>query len=64
LCSGKWKTPAENRLGHVAHSRGISTADKHVKERTRTLRAEAYLKKPVKLERLLEVVALFTTGAA
>jgi twitching motility two-component system response regulator PilH len=40
------------------------TSDKHVEERTRTLRAEAYLKKPVKLERLLEVVALFTTGAA
>jgi DNA-binding response OmpR family regulator len=39
------------------------TADKQVEERTRMLRAEAYLKKPVKLERLLEVVALFTTGA-
>ena len=40
------------------------TADKHVEQRTRMLRAEAFLKKPVKVERLLEVVALFTTGAA
>jgi DNA-binding response OmpR family regulator len=40
------------------------TADKHVEERTRMLGAEAYLKKPVKVERLLEVVALFTSGAA
>jgi DNA-binding response OmpR family regulator len=40
------------------------TADKQVEERTRMLRAEAYLKKPVKIDRLLEVVALFTSGAA
>jgi CheY-like chemotaxis protein len=40
------------------------TADKHVEERTRMLRAEAYLKKPLKSERLLEVVALFTSGTA
>ena len=40
------------------------TADKHVEQRTRMLRAEAFLKKPIKVERLLEVVALFTTGAA
>jgi CheY-like chemotaxis protein len=39
------------------------TADKHVEERTRMLRAEAYLRKPLKSERLLEVVALFTSGA-
>ena len=39
------------------------TVDKHVEQRTRMLRAEAFLKKPVKVERLLEVVALFTTGA-
>jgi CheY-like chemotaxis protein len=40
------------------------TADRHVEERTRMLRAEAYLKKPLKSERLLEVVALFTSSAA
>ena len=39
------------------------TADKHVEQRTRMLRAEAFLKKPVKVERLLEVVALFTNAA-
>jgi DNA-binding response OmpR family regulator len=40
------------------------TSDKHVEERTRMLRAEAYLRKPLNTERLLEVVALFTPGAA
>ena len=39
------------------------TADKHVEQRTRMLRAEAFLKKPIKVERLLEVVALFTNAA-
>jgi two-component system, OmpR family, alkaline phosphatase synthesis response regulator PhoP len=39
-------------------------SDKHVEERTRTLRAEAYLKKPLNTDRLLEVVALFAPGAA
>ena len=40
------------------------TSDRHVEERTRVLRAEAYLKKPVNTRRLLEVVALFTPQAA
>jgi DNA-binding response OmpR family regulator len=40
------------------------TSDKHVEERTRVLRAEAYLKKPLDTSRLLELVALFTIGAA
>jgi DNA-binding response OmpR family regulator len=40
------------------------TSDKHVEERARMLRAEAYLRKPLNTERLLEVVALFTPGAA
>jgi CheY-like chemotaxis protein len=40
------------------------TSDKHVEERTRTLGAEAYLKKPLNTTRLLEVVALFTPGVA
>jgi DNA-binding response OmpR family regulator len=34
------------------------TADKHVEQRTRMLRAEAFLKKPVKVERLLEVCCI------
>ena len=40
------------------------TADKQVEERTRQLGAEAYIKKPVNVNQLLEVVALFTFGAA
>ena len=40
------------------------TSDKHVEERTRMLRAEAYIKKPLKVNQLLEVVALFTSGPA
>ena len=39
------------------------TADKQVEKRSRTLGAEAYLKKPLDTSRLLEVVALFTVGA-
>lgn len=40
------------------------TSDKHVEERARMLGAEAYLKKPLNTRRLLELVALFTIGAA
>ena len=40
------------------------TADKQVEERTRQLGAEAYVKKPVNVNQLLEVVALFAFGAA
>jgi DNA-binding response OmpR family regulator len=40
------------------------TADKHVEERTRKLGADAYLKKPANVNRMLEVVALFATGGA
>lgn len=39
------------------------TSDKRVEEQTRMLRAEAYIKKPLNTDRLLEVVALFTPGA-
>ena len=39
------------------------TANKHVEERTRSLGAEAYLRKPLNTDRLLEVVALFALGA-
>jgi CheY-like chemotaxis protein len=42
----------------------LLTADKRLEERTRMLRAEAYLKKPLKTDRLLEVVGLFTNDAA
>jgi CheY-like chemotaxis protein len=38
------------------------TSDKHVEKQTRILRAEAYLRKPLNTDRLLEVVALFTPG--
>lgn len=38
------------------------TADRHVEERTRQLKAEAYLKKPLNTDLLVEVVALFTNG--
>ena len=40
------------------------TADKHVEERTRMLRAEACLKKPLKTDRLLDVFGMLTNGAA
>ena len=40
------------------------TSDRHVEEHTRMLRAEAYLKKPLDTGRLLQLVALFTIGAA
>ena len=40
------------------------TADKQVEERARRLNAEAYLRKPLNTDRLLDVVALFTFGAA
>jgi DNA-binding response OmpR family regulator len=36
------------------------TSDKHVEKRTRMLRAEAYLRKPLDTGRLLDLVALFT----
>ena len=39
------------------------TSDKHVEERSRMLRAEAYIKKPLKVDRLLQIVALFTSGS-
>jgi DNA-binding response OmpR family regulator len=39
------------------------TADRHVEERTRQLKAEAYLKKPLNTDLLVEVVALFANGA-
>jgi CheY-like chemotaxis protein len=39
------------------------TSDKHVERQTRMLRAEAYLKKPLKVGQLLEVVGLFTSSA-
>jgi CheY-like chemotaxis protein len=38
------------------------TSDRHVEERSRVLRAEAYIKKPLKVDQLLQVVALFTSG--
>jgi DNA-binding response OmpR family regulator len=40
------------------------TSDRYVEERSRVLRAEAYIKKPLKVDQLLEVVALFTSGPA
>ena len=39
------------------------TADKQAEDRTRQLGADACLGKPLKLDRFLKVVALFTTGA-
>ena len=40
------------------------TSDKHVEEQTRMLRGEAYLKKPLQVDQLLEVVSLFTSHDA
>jgi CheY-like chemotaxis protein len=40
------------------------TSDKHVEEQTGMLRGEAYLKKPVQVDQLLEVVSLFTSHDA
>ena len=40
------------------------TSEKHVEEQTRMLRGEAYLKKPVQVDQLLEVVSLFTSHDA
>ena len=40
------------------------TSDKHVEERTIRLGAQAYIKKPLNVNRLLDTVALFTIDVA